>query len=100
MCSIDSCRSSVRQKSVANSSYQKRRLADESLNMDDRQEEETKQVNSIEAEDFFVDDVPIRVEIDNVESVLSPAEVENNNSDTNKVQFNKNNAFVGTPKNI
>lgn len=51
----------MRQKSVANSSYQRRRLSANSVKQDEQIETQNQ---SIEAENFFVDDVPIRVQID------------------------------------
>ena len=79
MVSIESGRSSVRQKSVANSSFQKRRLSYDSLKYEDeggsgltaveRHQRIIKEADDgeidvdYEAECFFVDDVPVRVEL-------------------------------------
>ena len=87
MVSIDSCRSSVRKKSVINSSFQRRRLSIDRLEHHsstkkqplnnsksdvevsakkleiDEGEEEAKD-KSLDAECFFVDDVPVRVALE------------------------------------
>ena len=77
MYSIDSGRSSVKQKSVANSSYQKRRLSCDSLKNGGMNEEigviRGDQIVDYEAECFFVDDVPVRVELKESTDCLTAA---------------------------
>ena len=80
MVSVDSYRSqSVRQKSVANSSFQRRRLSADSVEKQKDEalgnkgpaveehkadEKNSKHNESQEAECFFVDDMPMRVQLD------------------------------------
>ena len=94
MVSIDSCRSSVRKKSVINSSFQRRRLSIDRLehhsstkkqqpfidNVDDAsgKKPETdmggakdRGEKSLDAECFFVDDVPVRVALESPSCVTT-----------------------------